>query len=355
MMHNHSENIDLKNINNYNTNISVGRITALWAFSESAFGGILHALSIPFRGLFINAAAVLFISLIALFSKSSKDILKSTLIVILIKAVVSPYTPLAAYLAVSIQGILGYLFFMPKKYFRISALFLGMITVLFSGLQKIILLTVLFGNTLWKSINIFIKQVSKEFLNIDNPDVNYGYLLISIYLFIHLAAGIFIGIYAGFLPNKIKRYSKNIPDIVLENSEDTMPKKDKKRKKKIWLFRPTGIFIIVISLAVIIFSYLSPAINDNTAIEIVIMIIRSIVLTIIWFVLLAPVVKKIFQKYISKRKSNYTKELDEIISMFPQFKKIVAYCWSKSSNKKGFKRIHYFLSTSFYYLLLRVP
>jgi len=73
--------------------ISVLRITALWAFSESAFGGILHALTIPLRGIFINSASVLFICLIALFSKSSKEILKSTLIVILIKAFVSAYTP----------------------------------------------------------------------------------------------------------------------------------------------------------------------------------------------------------------------------------------------------------------------
>jgi len=53
--------------------LSFFRITALWAFSESAFGGILHAFKIPFRGLFIASAAVLFISLIALFSKNNKN------------------------------------------------------------------------------------------------------------------------------------------------------------------------------------------------------------------------------------------------------------------------------------------
>ena len=96
--------------------LSFLRITALWAFSESAFGGILHALAIPFRGLFISSAAVLFISLIALFSKSSKEILKATLIVILIKALVSPHSPLAAYFAVSLQGVLGYLLFSSKNF-----------------------------------------------------------------------------------------------------------------------------------------------------------------------------------------------------------------------------------------------
>lgn len=81
---------------------SVLKITALWAFSESAFGGILHALTIPLRGLFISSAAVLFISLIALFSNNSKEIPKATIIVVLIKAIVSLHSPLTAYFAVSL-------------------------------------------------------------------------------------------------------------------------------------------------------------------------------------------------------------------------------------------------------------
>ena len=56
--------------------ISILKITTLWAFSESAFGGILHALKIPMRGIILNSAAVLFISLIAYFSKNSKEIPK---------------------------------------------------------------------------------------------------------------------------------------------------------------------------------------------------------------------------------------------------------------------------------------
>ena len=121
-----------------NDQISVVKITALWAFSESAFGGILHALTIPFRGIFINSAAVLFITLIALFSKNKNEILKSTFIVLLIKALVSPYTPLTAYFAVTIQGLIGYLLFLPKNIFKISTILLGILTLLFSVLQKII-------------------------------------------------------------------------------------------------------------------------------------------------------------------------------------------------------------------------
>lgn len=333
--------------------ISVIKITALWAFSESAFGGILHALTIPFRGLFISAAAVLFISLIDLFSKSGKEILKSTLIVILIKALVSPHSPLTAYFAVGIQGLLGYLLFSTKKFYTFSALLLGIFTLFFSGIQKIVVLTILFGNNLWKSINIFIDQVFNDFLSLGiNSNINYGYLLVGIYVSIHLLAGVFIGIYAGRLPKKLNSFLQNNPLINFDETDFEYPKKDKKRKKKSWLLRPTGIIIITVLISLLIFTYLFPSSKEIASIEIIIMLVRSVALTFIWYIFLAPIVKKLFQKYLSNKKSVYAKEIDEMMNMFPQFRKIVSYCWKNSQSKTGLKRIHYFLSTSFYYMLL---
>ncbi|MDH3267836.1 MAG: hypothetical protein OEM46_03175 [Ignavibacteria bacterium] len=345
------QQIKVNSIESIDERLSVLRITALWAFSESAFGGILHALTIPLRGLFISSAAVLFISLIALFAKSNKDILKSTVIVILIKAIVSPHSPFAAYFAVSIQGILGYLLFSTKKFYKLSALTLGLTVLFLSGIQKIVLLTILFGNTLWESLDIFIKQVSAEIFRINHPDINYGYIFIAAYVMLHLGAGLFIGLYAGRLPQRIDYYKGIVPSSISLINGEEIPRKEK-RKKKSWLIRPTGIFVIVISIGVIILSYLSPELEKNVAISVLIMIIRSLVITFIWFAVLAPIVKKYFQKFIAKRKSEYSKDLEQIISMFPEFRVIVNNCWRLSGDKKGYKRIRYFLSTSFYYLLL---
>jgi hypothetical protein len=345
------QQINLNSTENIGESLGVLRITALWAFSESAFGGILHALTIPLRGIFISSAAVLFISLIALFAKNSKDILKSTFIVVIIKAVVSPYSPLAAYLAVSLQGVLGFLLFSTKKFYKISALFLGLLVLFLSGIQKIVLLTILFGNTLWESIDIFIKQISIEIFKINHPEINYGYLLIVAYVLLHLIAGLFIGIYAGRLPQRIDYYKGVIPSSISSITGEEIPRKEK-RKKKSWFLRPTGIFVIVISIGVIILSYLSPELEEHVAISVVIMLIRAVVITFVWYVLLAPVATKLFQKFIAKRKTQYSKDLEEIISMFSQFKKTVNYCWRLSKDEKGIRRIRSFLSTSFYYLLL---
>ncbi len=44
---------------------AITKLILLWAFSESALGGMLHALRIPLTGLFVGGSAVIFISLIA--------------------------------------------------------------------------------------------------------------------------------------------------------------------------------------------------------------------------------------------------------------------------------------------------
>ncbi len=332
--------------------LSVFRITALWAFSESAFGGILHALSLPFRGAFINAAAVLFISLLALFSEKSKDILKSTFVVILIKAAVSPHSPLTAYLAVIIQGLLGFILFYNKKHFKLSALLLGILTLLYSGIQKIIVLTILFGNTLWKSINIFIQGVNKEYLQLGiHPDINYSLIIILSYVGIHITIGIAIGLYAGKLPEKIEKYSSTTPRLNLNDDNVSILQSDKKRKKRIWLLRPTGLIIFLFSITLLLLTFLLPEYSDMKY-DIIIMIIRSLTLTFLWYVFLSSLVKKLFQRFLNKKKFQHAETVNEMISLFPQFKKIVGYCWKNSESERGIRRVTKFLSSSFYNLLL---
>ncbi|AFH49363.1 Hypothetical protein IALB_1655 [Ignavibacterium album JCM 16511] len=344
--------ITLQNKSSSSKEISLFRITALWAFSESAFGGILHALSLPFRGALINAAAVLFITLIALFSEKSKEILKATLIVILVKAAVSPHSPITAYLAVSIQGFLGFIVFYNKKLFRLSALLLGVLTLLYSGIQKIIVLTVLFGNTLWKSINIFINGISKEFLQIGiHSDLNYSLILVISYIGIHLLIGIAVGLYAGKLPGKIILYSETLPKINFDDASELIPEKERKKKKHLWIFRPTGVIIIILSLVVLLLTFIIPEYSDARY-EILIMVVRSLVLTFIWYIFLSSFFRKIFQKFLNKNKSQHAKEVNEMLNLFPQFRKIVSFCWKESQSQKGLRRLQHFLSRSFYYLLL---
>ena len=152
------------------------------------------------------------------------------------------------------------------------------------------------------------------------------------------------------LPHKINFYRNQIPKNLFSEDIKEIPKKDKKKKN--WLLRPTGIIIIFISISVLIYSYISPSTSEVGSSEIIVMLIRSITIMIIWFTLIGPIVRKLLQKFLSGKKSFYAKEISEIMELFPQFKKVVSYCWKNSSDRKGFNRIRKFLSTSFYYLLL---
>lgn len=345
-------------MNNYPTNkndfadyISVSKLTAIWAFSESAFGGILHAISVPFRGIFINSASVILISLIAIKSYS-KQILKSTLIVVIVKALVSPHSPLTAHFAVSTQGIIGSLLFRSKNYFRLSAFLLGIITLFLSGTQKIIILTILFGNSFWKSIDIFIQQVSKDFLKLGLPqDFHYGILIIVVYIYIHLIAGAVVGYYAGLLPIKLDTASKSFNGFNIQKKGSLIPEKKKNGKKRSWIQRPSGMIILFFLSVIMIYSYFYPYKIEIKSIEILIMIIRAVLLTIIWYFVFAPLIRKLFVKYISRKKNLYSEEVDEIVNLFPAIREIVSYCWNESKRTKGLKRITSFLSTTLYSLL----
>ena len=134
-------------------------LTALWALTEAALGGVLHAFRIPLTGLFINSSAVLFMVLIATSTDKKGAILKATLIVMIIKGMVSPHSPLTAYIAVGFQGLMGELLLRSKKYLTIASVALGTITLFQSAIQKIVVLTVVYGNNLWETIDVFLNFI----------------------------------------------------------------------------------------------------------------------------------------------------------------------------------------------------
>ena len=99
------------NVSSLNTEqriLAIHRLTALWAFAESGLGGVLHTAKVPFTGLVVGGFAIILITLIAhLSSKQYKIIVQSLVVVLMVKAAVSPHTPFPAYVAVSFQALLA--------------------------------------------------------------------------------------------------------------------------------------------------------------------------------------------------------------------------------------------------------
>ena len=342
-----------KTENIQNTN-SIDRLTALWALSEGFLGGFLHLAKIPLTGLILGNVAVIIITLIAKFSVKNGTILKATLIVLVVKGILSPYTPFTAYIAVSLQGIFGEFLFYKRKSPFFSALLLGILVSFFSSFQKVFFLTVLFGQNIWESIDQFTLIVFKEFFGLISSGIAISKWLVAIYAGIHLLAGILTGLYASALSRRTDSIIKNEGNKILFDVNSFLEEKNRKSKKpgkKRWWLKPGEIIFFVFTISLLVYSYLYP---DNIYIEkksLVIMLVRGILLMFIWYKFLSPLLLSGFNKLMRKKKNKYTNEIDKVVSVLPIFKRVINFCWKETSSVKGLKRLHRFFTLSLLNLL----
>jgi hypothetical protein len=337
----------LNNTNYIQNTNSVDRLIALWALSEGFLGGLLHLAKIPFTGLILGNVAVIIITLIAKFSGKSGTILKATLIVLIVKGILSPYTPLAAYLAVSMQGIFGELLFHKRKFPFLSALLLGIIVGLFSSVQKVFFLTVIFGKNLWESIDQFTLIIFKEFFGLISSNISISKWLIAIYASIHLVAGILTGLYSARLSGKTDTLLKNESNKILFDVNSFIGEENSKLKKskhKRWWFKPSGIFFFVLTISLFTYSYLYPDYPYIKKDSLLLMLLRGILLMFTWYKFLSPLLISGFKKMIDKKRNKYTNEIENVVNVLPLFKSIINFCWKETSQVKGLKRLHRFFS-----------
>jgi hypothetical protein len=323
------------------------RITALWAFSEALLGGILHALQVPFAGLVLSAFAVICISALAVSDYHKGKILKATLLVIIIKALLSPHTPVAAYFAVFLQGLFGEIIFLIGIPYFISCLSLGVFALLQSAFQKLIILTIIFGVGFWKAMDEFLNSVTQQF---SPGTVSYSFYIVIIFVLLHLVAGIFTGVFAGRMPQSLKNSGKEFSNLKFElpaSFEQTISPKTKRSK-----FSNPIFWILFLLLAFILYQIYSErslmAFTESKALK---LLIRAILVLIFWYFFLAPLLLKIFHRWLSKQQNKFSKEIEKIIQLIPEMKYIIQQCWNKTSGSKGFNHISKFIRFTFCMLL----
>jgi len=324
----------------------IQRITAIWALSEAAFGGVLHAFQVPFAGLFINAGSIIFITLIGFYGTNKNAILKATIIVLIVKATVSPHTPLNAFFAVTVQGLLGNFLFRSTSHFTASAITLGIFSMLQSSLQRIIVLTLIFGKNLWDSIDIFgnylwelIPVVADK-----NSPINFSLWLIAIYVIIHVVAGVLIGIFSARIPDWIEREEKGYEGFTASVSAHLLQDGQKKRKKRKMFIRPGTIAIILLAAIIVILSYAMPDIDSSAGKQAIIMVVRSTLIMVIWYLFAGPLMRKVYYRFLIKKKYKYVDEVEQTIQIMPHLRVIVVESWNNAKQYKNIKRLRHFIS-----------
>lgn len=311
--------------------------------SESGLGGVMHAFNSSFTGLVLGSIAVILISLIWDLSENKwKSLLSALTIVLVVKAAVSPHSNLTAYLAVSFQALVGGAIYSVIPSIRIGAILFGVIALVESAVQKIIVLYVLYGNTLIEAINEFGVWVSNK----------TGYILpftttktlVFIYLFIFLIGGLVSGIFISYIIRSIRNNWEN-PDYILhldaESTNTTNKKKNKRRS--LWLMMGIMAFLL---LVLMIYGYFSGGWDKGLYV-----FVRTILILLTWYLLVAPFAKRILFNILNRRKVELSSEINHVFDLIPYLKLIVTKAWRESSGINIFNKWYQFILTTILYAL----
>jgi hypothetical protein len=314
------------------------RLIALWVLVEGVLGGLMHAVSIPFTGIVVSSGAVICICLIAYYVPVKGAILKATIIVAIFKMMLGPHTPPTAYVAVFFQGLMGQLLFFNLRFFRISCLLLAVLALVESAIQRILVLTVLYGNNFWNAINEFIRKTTG-----DKEITNYSLAVATGYIIMHAFIGMIVGVFAGSIVERSQSWRILHKDYIIsdDKSSDEMitentgtPKKRKKRKALI--------IIWIILTALFLQSWLhigKPLLPSKIFLQI---ILRSVFVVLTWYFILSPLLALGIRKWLERRRQRAGDDINEIVSLLPSTKYIFLKSWQLSAKEKGWKRMPVF-------------
>ncbi len=327
-----------KNLYMKKNRLIIDRLTALWALNESGLGGFLHVFNTPFTGLIVGGIAILLISLIAYYAENKwQAILKALVIVLIIKMAVSPYSPFGAYVAVSFQAILGALLFSNFSWKGMAIIILGIVTFLESALQKLLILTIVYGTELWEAINIYGKWVQEKMNVVSESSTSQ--LLITTYLLVYGVCGLLAGL---FIKSVIKIISeKKSEPFYLNAAHETLETKKGKvtfRAKVIW------IWLITVAVIVLAFSFFGGSLFGWQ--KAVYVLLRSFLILLLWYLVLGPLLLKLVRNYLSKKESKYKADITNAMDLFPYFRQIISYTWKETKHLKGYTRFKYFMANS---------
>jgi hypothetical protein len=343
--------MNLTNKEFYKTNVTL-RITALWAFSEAFMGGILHGLKIPFAGLILAFVASVCITLIALGNNKKGEILKATLLVIAVKFILSPHTPPMAYVAVLIQGAVGELLFLNKKFLKPAAFILTLFSLLYSAFQHLLILTIIFGQDFWQAIDIFLNKITQTFIK---GAVHYSLYLILFYIGCYLIAGIVGGVLnikfiksvqSGAQTNTLLQQLNNLPQI-----DDNIFASNKKGKRK----RSFTLVFGSLMLLMLVFSYLPFFNTEFSKSKIAELVVRAVIIILVWNYFITPLLRMQLQKWVAKYRKKNGNALQQVISLLPGIKIILQQSWQLSRQPKKWLRFKSFINNTILLIVHHEP
>jgi hypothetical protein len=325
--------------------LAIQRLTALWALNECGLGGVLHAFNSPFTGLLVGSIAMGCIAFICVLADQKwKTIMTSLMVVLVVKALVSPHASPTAYIAVIFQGVTGALMYRFIPGLLISSVLFITLGLVESALQRLLTLTVLYGNTLWDAINIWGEWVASKWGLI--IPVTSSTLIIYIYLSIHLIAGIVIG-WMVFKTITSVHALWGQKQFSLTLGKDDTKAFFKGKKKGRW--RQYIFFVVLV--AIIVFAYSGLPNPDSNIQQGFLAIMRAFAVLTLWFVFLAPLLIRFLKNYLGQKHRQLSNEVAQTMDMFPQLLWIIDKTWTESKTLRFYPRLKFLIVHTLLYIL----
>lgn len=287
----------------------IPKATAIWAFSESGLGGIFHALKVPFSGIALGGISVIIVTFLAVNSTNKwKTIIQAMLLVLMLKAMISPHTPPMAYVAVCFQGILGAAIYQVFGVSRLSAIAFGSIALFESAFQKVFTLTIIFGVQIWEAFSTFFDGLTHtfgiEFLG------HLPVIILTAYGLLYAVAGAMAGSFAVRLPRNMEATANTLKQLDFSDFHITeKAAKKRNRAKKLLIFLSILLFILSV--------FLYAGHGD----KVWHILLRTTVVIVLFLFVFNPVAKYLINLWVKKRKSENQHQLDQVMDFLPRIKK----------------------------------
>ncbi|TCJ19616.1 hypothetical protein EPD60_00385 [Flaviaesturariibacter flavus] len=325
--------------------LALQRLTALWAFCESGLGGVLHALKLPFTGLIVGSFSVICITLIAWCSERHyRRILDSLLLVLIIKAVVSPHAPPTAYVAVAFQGLAGYALYKTAGIRAGSIYTLAVIALLESALQKLLNMTLFFGKSFWAAADELVAFIGRE-LRIGLPPGSM--VLVVVYVGLYLLGGVACGWMTNRLLRDLSGTGGRLPDYVPARRPVSETAAARRRKGYLVM---TVLFVLICILV-----YFGAADQKSGSLALLRTLLWTGCALLLWYGLIAPLALHAIRRYLRKRQSAHSGQVQELLRLLPGMRRLSLAAWQQSRNRTGPARIPYFVRLLVHWTLVYDP
>lgn len=306
------------------------RLTALWALNESGLGGLMFALKIPLTGIFVGGFAVLLIALIAFYSNNDgRKVLRALVLVLIVKATASPHSPFPAYLAVAFQGLAGALLFTLIRNFRIAAVLLAVVAMAESALQKLILLTLVYGKSVWQALDKLYDGIAREFSL--QAQVSASRWVIAAYLLFYIVWGVIVGAFAGGLPAKIETYASEALRLFREREPESvkLPAAKRRRRLRFGLLGLAGMLLFIL----LTFAFG----GQEGGSKLLFILLRSIAAILLLFFVAGPLFRFLLQYWLKTRSGSVKEEAAGILVLLPRLRSFVRPAWEMAAPRKRAK------------------